>query len=72
MDDPDWKPFVLGQISEVVLTILAQPGKFVWAIVGGGGEKLHSVNCVVYFANSLAWGVGLAFLRAWWLQRSRD
>ena len=72
LDDDDWKPSMLGQVAEVVMIVLLQPGMFVWALLGGGRENPDSLEWLVFCANSLVWGVALAFLRAWWLQRSRD
>jgi len=69
MDDPDWTPSLVGGIADVLVQVLAAPMLPVWVFFELGRKSPDSLEWTLFLLNSLIWGVGLAFLRAWWLRR---
>lgn len=69
MGDPDWTPPVGSGVASVLVVVLAQPAMVLWMFLGGGPSFLDGFEWTLFVLNSLAWGGGLALLRAKWLQR---
>jgi len=53
----------------MLIQILAAPMMLVWVGLELGGKSPDSLEWTFFLFNSVIWGVGLAFVRAWWLQR---
>ena len=69
MDDPNWTRSIAGRIADVLIQILAAPMMLVWVGLELGPKSPDSLEWTFFLFNSVIWGVGLAFVRAWWLQR---
>ena len=69
MDDPHWTPSLAGRIADVLVQILGAPMMLVWVGLELGPKSPDSLGWTFFLFNSMIWGVGLAFVRAWWLQR---
>ena len=69
MHDPNWTPSLAGRIADVLVQILGAPMMLVWVALELGPKSPDSLEWTFFFFNSVIWGVGLAFVRAWWLQR---
>ncbi len=73
MDDPDGSTSMLAEICGVAFVVLAQPGIILWTTLGHfagtTGNISDAYEWLLFAANSLVWGVGLAFLRVTWLRR---
>ncbi len=69
MDDPNWTRSLVGRIADVLVQILAAPMMLVWVGLELGHKSPDSLEWTFFLFNSVIWGVGLAYLRAWLLGR---
>ncbi len=71
MEDPNWSPSLVGRIADVLFQILSAPMVIVWITLGLGAKMPDALEWTLYFLNSVIWGVGLSYLRAWRLRKAR-